>query len=202
MIKMPAGGIHLCVAKKLLKNFPNIDEYLFLLGNIAPDSWRNSNSTKIGTHFQINKDGKSNYDYFYQKYKDKLNNPFVLGYFIHLLTDSYWYSNDLETAFANREKPLDYYEEIGIITSKLMMIYNIKPIKKIDEKLENPVMELETSGINKTIEYLNSVNYGKEKETPKYFNLDKTIKGINDTYTYIMNKLEEYPKVIKKGRIK
>ena len=41
---MPAAGIHLCIAKKLLND--NLDKERFYVGNIAPDSWRNSNSNK------------------------------------------------------------------------------------------------------------------------------------------------------------
>ena len=41
---MPAAGIHLCIAKKLLNE--KLDKERFYVGNIAPDSWRNSNSNK------------------------------------------------------------------------------------------------------------------------------------------------------------
>ena len=66
---MPAAGIHLCIAKKLLSE--KLDKERFYVGNIAPDSWRNSNSNKHESHFEI--DGKINYMNFYNKYKDKLD---------------------------------------------------------------------------------------------------------------------------------
>ena len=43
--KMPNAGIHLCIARRLAKKV-NMDKYLFYVGNIAPDSWRNSSSTR------------------------------------------------------------------------------------------------------------------------------------------------------------
>ena len=95
---MPAGGIHLCIAKEVAMRL-NIKQTMnYFIGNIALDSWRNSNSTKEGTHFISNEnDVDYNYDYFFEKYKEHLDNEFVLGYLIYLIVDKYWHTNNFIT---------------------------------------------------------------------------------------------------------
>lgn len=181
---MPAAGIHLCIAKKLLKK-RNMDQQLFFLGNVAPDSWRNSNSTKDGTHFQI--DGIIHHELFYQKYKNELSNPFVYGYLTHLITDFYWYGHHLSTS---DKKVENYYEECSKLVSKLTKIYQIKPLEKIKDDFFHPIEELETSGINQTIQYINNVSFLDDSLPLVLFNVEDTIHDIDETYEYVERELE------------
>lgn len=89
---MASAIIHLCVAKEVNK-YLKMDENNLLLGSIAPDIAKQIGQTKEISHFldYTNEDDIPNIDRFLRKYKDTLNNPFNMGYFIHLLTDKYWF---------------------------------------------------------------------------------------------------------------
>ena len=70
-----------------------MDENYLLLGSIAPDISKQIGETKEISHFldHSNEDDIPNIDRFLAKYRSELNNPFEMGYFIHLLTDKYWF---------------------------------------------------------------------------------------------------------------
>ncbi len=89
---MASAIIHLCVAKEINK-YLKMDENYLLLGSIAPDISKQIGETKEISHFldHSNEDDIPNIDRFLTKYKSELNNPFEMGYFIHLLTDKYWF---------------------------------------------------------------------------------------------------------------
>ena len=96
---MPAGGIHLCVGKVVADKLSINKSMEFYVGCVSADSWRNSNSTKMGTHFLDNNDSIDyHYDVFFNKYSKYINNLFVLGYLVHLITDKYWYGNNFITS--------------------------------------------------------------------------------------------------------
>ena len=85
---MASSVIHMCVAKEINKvlNYP---ENELLLGSIAPDISKHIGQTKTRSHFLIKKD-EIDIDAFLNKYKDKIKEPFIMGYFIHLYTDLLW----------------------------------------------------------------------------------------------------------------
>ena len=89
---MASAVIHLCIAKEVNK-YLNMDEKYLLLGSIAPDISKQIGQTKEISHFldHTNEDDVPNIDRFLAKYKDELTNPFEMGYFIHLLSDKYWF---------------------------------------------------------------------------------------------------------------
>ena len=105
---MPSWAIHLAVATQLNKKIKlnEQNKNIFLLGNILPDilngyviknishivPHREAHMeipVKIENHFEYRYDLKG----FLEKYKEKFENPMMLGYYTHLLTDFYW--NDL-----------------------------------------------------------------------------------------------------------
>lgn len=89
---MASAVIHLCVAKEVNK-YLNMNLNELLLGSIAPDISKQIGETKEISHFldHTNEDDIPNIDRFLSKYRDELNKPFEIGYFIHLLTDKYWF---------------------------------------------------------------------------------------------------------------
>ena len=89
---MASAIIHLCIAKEINK-YLKMDEDYILLGAIAPDISKQIGETKEISHFldHSNEDDIPNIDRFLSKYRGELNNPFEMGYFIHLLTDKYWF---------------------------------------------------------------------------------------------------------------
>lgn len=85
---MASSVIHMCVAKKINEKL-KYDENMLLLGSIAPDTSKHVGETKTRSHFYDDY-GNIDIDKFLRKYKDKLNEPFIMGYFIHLYTDLLW----------------------------------------------------------------------------------------------------------------
>lgn len=105
---MPAWAIHLEVTTKINEKtkFEDKKKNIFLLGNILPDILNGhviknishivphkeahmEKAVQIGDHIEYRYD----LDGFFGRYKEKFDNPFMLGYYTHLLTDFYW--NDL-----------------------------------------------------------------------------------------------------------
>jgi len=89
---MASAVIHLCIAREVNK-YLKMNEYDLLLGAIAPDISKQIGETKEISHFldHSNEDDIPNIDRFLQKYRNDLHNPFTMGYFIHLLSDKYWF---------------------------------------------------------------------------------------------------------------
>lgn len=105
---MPTWGVHLSVATNLIKEIEKVKKVTqkekneFLFGNILPDvnngyvikNVSNIIPHKI-THFEDKEfkgtySDKPGYINFYEKYKEELNNPVILGYYTHLMTDYYF----------------------------------------------------------------------------------------------------------------
>lgn len=104
--------VHLTLAERLLKRFPELDAGAFLIGNIAPDSgipdenWENFSPPPAVTHFKGTGDKTRITDLvFYRRYLPCPDQPqrhaFRLGYFIHLVTDILWAR---EIYYPTREK--------------------------------------------------------------------------------------------------
>lgn len=89
---MASAIIHLCIAKEVNK-YLKMNEYDLFLGAIAPDISKQIGETKEISHFldHSNEDDIPNIEKFLAKYRNDLSNPFTMGYFIHLLTDKYWF---------------------------------------------------------------------------------------------------------------
>lgn len=111
---MASAVIHLCVAKEVNK-YLNMNLNELLLGSIAPDISKLVGEAKEISHFldHTNEDDIPNIDKFLQKYREELNNPFEMGYFIHLLSDKYWF----------RDYVYNYIERYTKNNSKKKMTY-------------------------------------------------------------------------------
>ncbi len=87
---MPNHKAHLAIAK-LVNEKINMDLDSIMLGSVLPDICNNKVHSK--SHFQVGEkdlEGLANPDKFVKKYKNKLSNPTMIGYLIHILTDRYY----------------------------------------------------------------------------------------------------------------
>lgn len=90
---MASSVIHLAVAKEINKVL-RFDEEKLLIGSIARDIAKCIGRKKYTTHFLPNTGTDiPDLNLFLEKYEDKLNDPFVLGYYIHLYTDYFWFKD-------------------------------------------------------------------------------------------------------------
>ena len=87
---MPSHKIHLAIAKKVNYKI-NMDLDSIMLGSVLPDICENKDHSI--SHYQLGEkdlEGLANPDKFVKKYKDKLDNPVMIGYLIHILTDKFY----------------------------------------------------------------------------------------------------------------
>jgi len=87
---MASSMIHIAVASELNKRI-KADESKLLIGTIAPDISKLIGESKQKSHFLTENNDIPNLEMFLEKYKEHLNDSFVLGYYIHLFTDYLWF---------------------------------------------------------------------------------------------------------------
>lgn len=87
---MASSIIHMAVAREINKKLKR-NESVYLIGSIAPDIAKIIGIQRSITHFEIENSGIPSLESFLSKYEKELNDDFVMGYYIHLLTDYFWY---------------------------------------------------------------------------------------------------------------
>ena len=132
---MPAWYTHLVTAYEVEKRIEINDKDTFFLGNMMPDAERYVVSDfSFDVPWKVSHFGEKvkyngglvdlyNIDKFVNEYKNDLENPIVIGYLTHLLTDEFW--NRL--VFKN----INLYDEHGDF---LGLKLNNNTIKKCDKE--------------------------------------------------------------------
>lgn len=229
---MPAWGMHLLIAKKVSEKI-NIKDYnSFLIGNIVPDinnGYVIPNVSKIITHKDThyyteekykntNKVMYYNVKKFVNDNKENINNPIVIGYITHLLTDLYW--NDLtyeKHGLRNEENEL-----IGIklnngeklitdgegrrrtktddfrIFTNYIYINNLIDIPKYQEELYDMTKVINTiditnQDIKQSIQYINNVKNSAStlKQEYKIFTQEEMLENVEICAEEIAKYLKE-----------
>ena len=134
---------------------------MLYLGTIAPDISKQIGESKNKSHFLKDED-IPDVNMFYNKYKDYLNNPFEMGYYIHLLTDYYWFKEFIPKRIKNIKLKMNNLElklkpgDIGKIIYSDYTNLNINLIDHYDltlklfyEELEYPRTRINEIPINK-----------------------------------------------------
>lgn len=111
---MPSWVTHLVTANKIFDKLDIKDKNSFLFGNVMPDILNNYIVKNTNTHIKyeithftddviINdiKYAFPNFEKFFESYKEKMNNPVVCGFYVHLLTDYFWNKLSYEKYFRN-----------------------------------------------------------------------------------------------------
>ena len=113
---MPSWSIHLKVGKELNKKL-NIDNDLFMFGSLIPDTDKDWNKHRFEAHYygilkypKCPKENMIDLNLFLTDYKNKLNNPMIVGYYCHILTD-YFYN---EYIYYNKWVQDENNEIVGI----------------------------------------------------------------------------------------
>ena len=170
-----------------LSGYSEEEKNRFLLGTIAPD-WSSEegkikNVPQIGrmkSHF-INyelKDEKidlrvstPNIELFLQKYQSRLEDPFVLGYLVHLLTDKFWFEIVI---------PLFVKKNLIAIDKNAKSIFEIRNQDFINWYRDNFYNDFDVHNI-----ILGAMVFGEKVEFPNFleFNLDNLlVEEINIDY--------------------
>ena len=218
---MPSAIIHRCVNKRVQEELNKFtsqnDKYIYDVASIAPDSWRNTIEFKNSdlpkklkrkySHFSKETEFVEQYEIFKEKYKNKLDNPFIFGYLIHLMTDNFWrlevfYKknfdiNNIDNELLNiehLEEKSELNQDIETLTKEIAKYYKINELREISEeeisKIPN-IDELTYDGINDTIRYTNSQLLKETNREIIKYNLNDIIDGIETCTQKIIDGLGE-----------
>lgn len=155
---MPSWNIHLAVAKQVNKKL-KLNKNSFYLGNTIPDVDYGMKSIRKETHFYKTKCKKCpteklpDINLFLTEYKTKLNNPLIMGYYVHLLTD-YFYNDKIFSKYWVQDEK-----------------HNIIGIKLLNGKIKN--FNPENTEIRKTYKHHDLYLYGKYLFNKKLVDLPK-----------------------------
>lgn len=197
---------HLRIAENILKNMDDLDSIEFILGNVGPDSgvpnedWSSFNPPKKITHW-INEENNIDAERFFDRYlKNNLMEyskySYVLGYYIHLLTDIEW------SKFFNEKKKNALYNKK--LKEDASFIWTIKKdwygldflyleknpnfifhtiFKNIDE-VPDYIDYFPKGALMKQVKYITEYYLGDNEETKEnfiYLNEEEMDKFIDDT---------------------
>lgn len=170
---MPGFVIHLAVGEQYKKkHFMEIqDEEEFKKGIIAPDMnkqlteiERDKSRTHYGTWGNYNTN--VNIEKFLKDKNVNMKSDFWKGYFLHLLTDFYFYNIDFkkehEKIIENKDK---FYEDYDCLNSKLIEKYKIPKIKFLEKYMNIIDKEPKYLKYNKVVEFIEKIsNFNIEEQ--------------------------------------
>ena len=207
---MASSVIHMAVANEINKVIKK-DTHKLLIGSIAPDISKHLGETKVKSHFLDSEDTDiPNVDNFLNKYKDKLDDDFVIGYYIHLYTDYLWFKyfiSEIYNEENNMITKLDgsivkcngnmlsiyIYNDYTNMNMKLLDEYNMDLSIFYEEipYLENIIDEIPMNEI-KTIVDKTSIIIKNSKEHKDFvFNIENIKKFIERSTELILVQLKE-----------
>ena len=207
---MASSLIHMAVATKINKVIKK-DTHKLLIGSIAPDISKHLGETKVKSHFLDSEDTDiPNIDKFLNKYKDKLDDDFVIGYYTHLYTDYLWFKyfiSEIYNEENNMITKLDgsivkcngnmlsiyIYNDYTNMNMKLLDEYNMDLSIFYEEipYLENIIDEIPMNEI-KTIVDKTSIIIKNSKEHKDFvFNIENIKKFIERSTELILAQLKE-----------
>ena len=202
---MASAVIHLCIAKEVNKIL-GMDEKLLFLGTIAPDLSKEIGQSKEISHFldHSNENNIPNIARFLNKYSDELDKPFEMGYFIHLLTDKYWYRDYIyeyveRYATENEKKDITYsalkqliYNDYTNINIDLIDKYGLS-LELFYEEFKYPTSKITEIPMDKLpiiVEKMGLVIEESKEEKTFVFDTYDIVKFIDETIKYIIKDIQ------------
>ena len=207
---MASSVIHMVVANEVNKKI-NKDYRKLMIGTIAPDISKLIGENKVKSHFLTGLDGDvPNLNMFLNKYKDNLNDDFVLGYYIHLYTDYLWFKYFIPEIL-DKDKLIitkldgtkvkcsehnillyiynDYTNLNGLLIDKYELDLKIfyEDIPKLDDIIEEIPMDKIELIINKAGLIIKNATERKEL----IFNIDNIEQFVKVSVNRILSNLEE-----------
>lgn len=123
--------MHLIIADKIAEKLSLEDRTAFLLGGIAPDAVNSKESSHFfrGDHADYSR--YVAYPEFLEKYSSIKDNPYILGYYTHLIADDLWLQGFYAPWLKNRIESDDtiataYYNDFSLLNGKLLAYYGYK----------------------------------------------------------------------------
>ncbi len=204
---MASSMIHIAVANEINKVLKRNNKHI-LIGSIAPDIAKHIGMTKKDSHFQDTDEDLPHLDKFLNKYKDKLNDDFVLGYYIHLYTDYLWFKYFEPDFYKNGviykldgtienipfDKKRDYfYNDYTNLNIKLIDEYNmdLSIFYETVPEFENIIKEIPMDKIDIIINQAGIIIENTKESKAYVFDMKVINKFIKTSVEYILSNLKD-----------
>ena len=197
---MASTMIHIVVASEINKKLKRDEKKLFI-GTIAPDISKLIGENKVKSHF-LGSSNTNNPDLykFLSKYKENLDDDFVLGYYIHLFTDFLWFKYfvtdfwddefiiklDGSKINCNKEEFINYlYNDYTNLNIKLIDEYNLNlKIFYLDlPKVDSIIEEIPMDKLNLIVDQAGIIIKNSKKHKEMTFNIN----GVKKFITFCVN---------------
>lgn len=204
---MASSVIHICIANEINKELKR-DNNKILIGAIAPDISKLLGESKFYSHFlDTPTNSIPNMNKFLDKYKNNLNDDFVLGYYIHLYTDYLWFKYFIPNIFKdNYIKELDgtlieytidtfkyyIYNDYTNMNIQLINKYNF-PLKIFYEEIPsipNIISEIPIDRLNLIVDKTGILIEESKKGKKYLFKIDDIITFIESSKKTILKELD------------
>ena len=204
---MASYVIHIAVASLVNKVLNRNNNELFI-GTIAPDIAKQIGETKVKSHFLVEDDNIPDLDKFLDKYKNKLDNDFVLGYYIHLFTDYLWFKYFLPEIYdkdiirkldgtivkCENQKAAEYiYNDYTNMNIKLIDEYNLdlKIFYNEIPEIENIIEEIPMDKLDIVVNKMGEIIINSKVKNDLVFNIDHIKNFISFSTKLILSNLNE-----------
>lgn len=206
---MASAMIHIAVANEINKVL-NMDSRKLLIGSIAPDMGKHIGREKLETHFlDPNSEIEApQMERFVEKYQDYLNDPFVLGYYIHLYTDFFWFKYFLPEILENdyitkldgtvvkcngRMDSLYIYNDYTNLNIDLLDIYNLdcKIFYMEPPELTNVIEEIDMTKIQLLLDQMGLILENTKVKKDLVFNMEAVQRFVNTSVQFILSEIEK-----------
>lgn len=204
---MASSLIHIAVASELNKTLKKDKTKLFI-GTIAPDISKLVGENKMRSHFLDQNDSIPNMEKFLDKYKNYLDDDFVLGYYIHLFTDYIWfkyfigevYEKDIirkldgtEVKCSGRMASIYIYNDYTNLNGELVDRYDLdfKIFYNAIPQLDNIIDEIPMDKLNLIIDKTGALIINSKVYKDMIFNMEHVEKFIELSTQLISANLKE-----------
>lgn len=204
---MASSMIHIVAANEINKILKRNNKHI-LIGSIAPDIAKHIGMTKVESHFQDSNNDLPNLDKFLNKYKDNLNDDFVLGYYIHLYTDYLWFKYFEPDFYKNgviykldgsieeipKERKKDYfYNDYTNLNISLIDEYNLDLSIFYEEvpMFNNIIKEIPMNKIDIIINQAGIIIENTKESKAYVFDMEVINKFIKTSTDYILSNLKD-----------
>lgn len=201
---MASAMIHIAVANEINKVL-KMDTRKLLIGSIAPDMGKLIGREKLITHFLDPNvaDDIPQMEKFVEKYKEYLNDPFVLGYYIHLYTDFFWFKYFIPEVLENdyitkldgtvvkcngRMASLYIYNDYTNLNIDLLDIYDLdcKIFYMEPPELIDVIEEIDMTKIQLLLDQMGIIIENTTKKKEFIFDMDAVNKFISTSVQFIL----------------
>lgn len=205
---MASSVIHMVVANEVNKKL-NRDHGRLLIGTIAPDISKLVGESKVKSHFSSDEYGDlPNVEEFLEKYREYLDDDFVMGYYIHLFTDYLWFkyflddidyssmitSIDGTKILCDKEEFIKYvYNDYTNINIKLIDKYNLdlKIFYNEIPDIENIITEIPMDKLDIIVNKAGNIIANSKTNKSFLFNIKNVENFINLATNLILSDIEK-----------